>query len=107
MLKSHKKTIKKRNYKNFSAPEFLNYVNDHVANGSFARVLDNNNIGEASALFSGIFGSILNRHAPLKVFQVRNNYTAWISNESKQMIKARDDLRREALDENCPEKYEA
>ena len=67
------KTIKKRNYRNFSVGTFLLEVQEHVANGSFDKVVNSENIHEASALFSGIFGSILNKHAPLKVFQVRNN----------------------------------
>ena len=58
-------------------------------------------------MFSGIFGSILNRHAPLKVFQVRNNYVPWMSEETKKMINARDELRNEAIEENCAEKYQA
>ena len=105
--KTQPKTIKKRNYKNFSASNFLNEVNDHVQNGSFDRVSNINNIEEASALFSGIFGSILNKHAPLKVFQIRNNYVPWISEETKQMQAARDALKEEAIEENCNEKHEA
>ena len=106
-VKTQPKTIKKRNYKNFSIEGFLNDVNANVANKSFDKVLNNQNIDEASALFSGIFGSILNRHAPLKVFQVRNNYSPSISAETKQMTKARDDLRKEAADEDCNEKFDA
>ena len=106
-IKTQPKTIKKRNYKNFILADFLNDVNDHVRNESFDKVLNSRNINEASALFSGIFGSILNKHAPLKVFQVRNNYSPSISNETKQMIKARDELKQESIDENCIEKFEA
>ena len=105
--RSQPKTIKKRNYKNFSTADFLNDVSENVNNGSFNRVLNNQNINEASALFSGIFGSILNKHAPLKVFQVRNNYIPWLSAETKQMILARDELQKEAINEDCNEKYSA
>ena len=106
-VRTQPKTIKKRNYKNFNISNFLNDVNEHVANKRFDRVLNNQNINEASALFSGIFGSILNKHAPLKVYQVRNNYSPWISNETKQMTTARDDLKKESIEENCNEKFEA
>ena len=105
--KTQPKTIKKRNCKNFDIQNFLNEVKEHVENGSFDRVTYNNNIDEASALFSGIFGSILNKHAPLEVFQVRNNYVPWISEETKQMQAARDALKEEAIEENCNEKHEA
>ena len=106
-VKTQPKTIKKRNYKNFNAPEFLKEINELVQNGGFDRVLDNNNVEEASALFSGIFGSVLNKHAPLKVFQVRNNYVPWVSDNTKKMQAARDTLKKEASDENCNEKFEA
>ena len=101
------KTIKKRNYKNFIASDFLSDVNDKVVNDGFEKVMKSDDINEASALFSGIFGSILNLHAPLKVFQVRNNYVPWISKETQQMISARDALKDEAVAENCVEKHEA
>ena len=70
-------------------------------------MLNNENIEEASALFSGMFGSILNKHAPLKVFQVRNNYVPWVSKETKKKQDARDALKKEAAEENCNEKFEA
>ena len=57
-------------------------------------------------MFSGIFGSILNKHAPLKVFQVRNNYSPWLSKETKELIKVRNTLRKEASEESCNVKYE-
>ena len=75
------KTIKKRNYKNFSIKDFLTDVQKHLENGAFDKVTNNENVSEACALFSGIFGSILNKHAPLKVFQVRNNYSPWLSHQ--------------------------
>ena len=37
-IKTHPKTIKKRNYKNFSTANFLNDVNEHVTNHSFDKV---------------------------------------------------------------------
>ena len=106
-LKSQPKTIKKRNYRNFSVTNFLNDINTNVSNGSFDKVINNQSINEASAIFSGVFGSILNRQAPLKVFQVRNNYSPWLPPETMQMINARDELKDEAIKENCPEKYQA
>merc|ERR1711984_60414 len=54
-VRTQPKTIKKRNYKNFSTVNFLTDVREHVENGSFDKVINNDNINEASALFSGIF----------------------------------------------------
>ena len=67
--------------------------------------MNSNNVNEASALFSGIFGSILNKHAPLKIFQIRNNYSPWLSVEIKQLMKERDKLRQEATKEGCSDKH--
>ena len=77
-IRTQPKTIRKRMYKNFSPHNFLLEINSYMQNGKFDIVTSNNNIEEASAIFSGIFGSILNRHAPLKTVQVRSNYVPWI-----------------------------
>ena len=70
------------------------------------KVLNSDNLEEASAIFSGIFGTILNKYAPLKVIQVRNNYAPWISNETKQLQKTRDLLKKESIQEQSNEKFE-
>ena len=77
-LRTQPKTIKKRLYRNFSPPDFLLEVYDTVQNGGFNKVLNSTDIEEASAIFAGIFGTILNKYAPLKVIQVRSNYAPWI-----------------------------
>ena len=105
-VRTQPKTIKKRNYKNFSVGKFLTEVQLHVEKSSFDKVINNDNVNEASALFSGTFGSILNKHAPLKVFQVRNNYSPWLSKETKTLMKERDRLRQEATHEGCSDKHE-
>ena len=63
------KTVKKRNYKNFNAEAFLNDVLNSKQTGAFKKVEESCSPDEAAAIFSGIFGSILNKHAPLKIFQ--------------------------------------
>ena len=106
-VRTQPKTIKKRNYKNFVIGSFLLDVQEHVTNGAFDKVIKSENVHEASALFSGIFGTILNKHAPLKVFQVRNNYSPWLSKETKQLISDRNKLHKEAIEESCSAKYES
>ena len=71
----------------------------------YDKVLKNRNIDEASAIFSGIFGSLLKRHAPLKVVQVRKNYIPWISDETRELQINRDSLKKEAIQENNVEKF--
>ena len=69
-LRIDPKTIKKRNYKKFQPGAFLAQIYET----DFSKVLQCNNPDEAVALFSAIFGSILNRHAPIKTYQTRTNY---------------------------------
>ena len=82
-------------------------VQNSLENGDFSKVTSSNDIEEASAIFGGLFRSILNRHAPLKTVQVRNNYVPWLSMETRHLQVTRDNLKKEAIDENCNEKYEA
>ena len=86
---------------------FLVEINECLRNGGFDRVIYSDNIEEASAIFGGIFGSILNKYAPVKVVQVRHNYVPWISLETKQLQAVRDKLKKEAIKDNCSEKFEA
>ena len=48
---------------------------------------------------------IFNKHALLKVIQVRNNYAPWISAETKNLQKVRDRLKKEAIDEQSESKF--
>ena len=105
-VRTQPKTIRKRLYKNFSPYAFLLEVNSCLENGLFDQVLSNNDIEEASAIFSGLFGSILNRHAPLKTIQVRANYVPCISSEIKHLQAARDTIKKEAIMKNDNEKFE-
>ena len=40
------------------------------------------------------------------MFQVVNNYSPWLSKETKRLIKERNELHKEAIAENCSDKYE-
>ena len=69
-LRQEPKTIKKRNYKNFDTASFLL----EIQATDFSKVKNCDNPDTAAALFSGIFGSVLNKHAPIKIYQTRTNY---------------------------------
>ena len=106
-VRTQPKTIKKRCYRNFDVENFLNDILINVNNGSFRTVLQIQNINEASCVFSGIFRTILNRHAPLKVIQIRNNFCPWISNETKTLIHERDQLHKNAVAKQCNVSFDA
>ena len=98
-IRSQPRFIKKRNYKNFNCVDFLQELRNYITEGGFEKVLESDNADEAAAIFSGMFGTLLNKYAPLKKYQVRNNYSPWLSKETKAMIEARDILKKEAIDE--------
>ena len=106
-LKYQPKTIKKRNYKNFIPAVFLEDVLINLQSGAFQPILDTYNPDVAAALFSDIFGQILNKHAPLKIYQIRNNYVPWISEETKIKMRLRDKFKMEASQHHDIEKLSA
>ena len=73
-IRSQPRFIKKRNYKNFNCGDFLQELRNYITEGGFEKVLQSDNTDEATAIFSGMFGTLLNKYAPLKTYQVRNNY---------------------------------
>ena len=90
--------VKKRSYKYFSKENFLL----EVRNTSFRDILALNNSEEAAKLFSQIFGQILDNHAPVKVFQSRNNYAPWLSDKTKEDIRKRNLLKKNSIYSNDP-----
>ena len=61
------RTIKKRNYKHFVEENFLN----DIKNSNIFEVTKVNDITDAAKQFEETCKTILDKHAPVKVFQVR------------------------------------
>ena len=92
-LKIKPQTIKKRSYKHFKLEEFLSDVHERNINDEITAIDD---IDEAALKFQEIFGSILDKHAPVKVFQIRKHYVPYLSEETKLLMEERDCLKNEA-----------
>ena len=58
----------------------------------------------ASAQFSKIFSSVLNNHAPLKIFQNRKNYAPYLSDTLKQEMSVRNKLKQQSIYSSDPGK---
>jgi hypothetical protein len=101
-VQNQPKTIRKRNYKIFNQTAFLEDILEHSTNGAFNSVIHATDPDIAAAHFSGIFGKILNKHAPLKTYQVRNNYVPWISKATTEKISLRDKLKLQASENGDP-----
>jgi hypothetical protein len=91
--------VKKRSYKKFVEKDFLSEI-EHT---DFQSVLMEEDENEAAKKFSTIFKSVLDKHAPIKVFQTRNNYAPWVSDETKRLMEERNKLKEDSTQSNDPE----
>ena len=85
-LTSPSKVVCKRNYKNFFAYAFL----VDVSSIDWSDVLISFDIDIATAHLSRKFNAVLDVHAPWVKLQQRKYFVPWISNKTKELIKARD-----------------
>ena len=92
-LKIKPQTIRKRSYKHFDIKNFLKDVNESRINAEITAIRD---IDEAALKFEELFGSILDKHAPVKVFQIRKHYVPYLSEETKLLMEERNCLKDEA-----------
>ena len=94
--KSFKQNIrycKKRSYKNFNEEEFLK----EIENISWWDVYASDDVDVAVDVFTSKLTEILDRMAPVKKFQVRTKYAAWLSENTKERIKDRDRAQQAAV----------
>ena len=59
----------------------------------FEEVLKTDVPEEATEAFTRIFSKIIDNHAPIKVFLTRNNYAPWLSEETKALMKERNQFK--------------
>ena len=90
---SKPQTVRKRSYKNFNVGSFLTDIYNSRINES---VLEQDDIEEAAKVFEEMFSKILDAHAPIRTFQMRKNYLAEISAETKLLMAERNALKEEA-----------
>ena len=93
--------IKKRSYKNFEASKFLLAVQQI----SWWRIYNCNDINIAVRILSDELTQILDKMAPIKVFQVRTNYAPWLSSNTKDLMKKRDSAQKKASETNLNEDW--
>ena len=90
------KTTRKRVYKNFNCDSFVEDIRAAKEMGKFNPILENDDIEAAGDTFTKVFSEILDKHAPLKVIQNRKNYQPYLSNEIKEIMSKRDNLKEDA-----------
>ena len=87
------KVTLKRSYKVFKVEEFLKDIENSDINYA---VTAKNDIEEAAFVFEKEFRFILDQHAPIKLFQMRNNYCHFLSDSTKKLIQARNSWKETA-----------
>ena len=95
---SKPQTVRKRNYKEFDVENFLTDIYNSDINSI---VTGAKTIDTAAEAFENIFKSILNTHAPMKVFQMRKNYNPSVTEETRELILNRKALQEEAAKTKC------
>ena len=88
------KIIQKRSYKCFIIENFLNDVHESQLNEKITACDD---LEEAAKIFEEDFRTILDKHAPIKKFQVRKNYLPYVSDETKLLFEERKVLKEESI----------
>ena len=87
------KTVIKRSYKNFEVEKFLTEILNSNINTD---VIACDNVEDAAEIFENSFKSILDKHAPVKIFQMRKHYSPYLSEKTKTLLKERNSLKEEA-----------
>ena len=86
------RTIRKRSYKNFDKTLFL----EELSKVDWLDVLTCPDLDTAVSSFTSKFRYILNKHAPWTQFQQRKGFSPWITQETKDLIKQREDWKSKA-----------
>ena len=90
--KTKPNTVKKRSYKNFLVEDFLTEVMESDINRVVTAC---NDVDAAAEIFEEMFKTILDKHAPVKIFQMRKNYNPYLREETKLLIEERKFLKEE------------
>ena len=100
-IKSSPKYIRKRCYKYFDSDLFI----ARVQQLSWLDVYLSEDADEAVGLFTNKITDMLEDMAPMRTIQVRANYVPWISKETLDLMKERDDLQKLASETKTREDY--
>ena len=104
-LRTCARTTKKRVYKNFDANKFLSDIREAKDKGLCDMMHMTEDIETAADVFTEVFSQVLEKHAPLKIIQNRNNYVPYISKELNVLRSERNFLKEKAAETGHAEDY--
>ena len=100
-IKENIRYCKKRSYKEFNEEAFLKEVEKIRWWG----VYSTNDVDSAVDIFTNKITEILDRMAPVKKFQTRTKYAAWVGKSTKQKMKERDRAHQAAIQSKSVEDW--
>ena len=100
-IKSSPNYIRKRSFKNFDPSDFIHAIQQV----SWLEVYLCTELNQAVKLLSTKITAILDRMAPMKTFQIRNNYCPWLSQLTKDIMLERDRLQKVAAESRNQEDW--
>ena len=84
------RTMRKRSYKTFVEEDFLR----DLRTVDWSEVYQSDDPDTSTEIFTRKFIDVLNLHAPWIVFQQRKHYKPWITENTKELIKNRDNCKK-------------
>ena len=91
------KYIRKRSYKRFDHNTFVKAVQQI----SWLDLYLCDDVDKALEIFTNNITGILDEMAPMRTLQIRTNYAPWLSEETLELIKARDEAHKVAVETKC------
>ena len=86
------RTIRKRSYKAFVKEDFLSQLEQI----DWTPVYSCRDVDLAVDIFTWLFRNVLDQHAPWVVYQLRKSFTPWVTPDTVEMIKKRDETKARA-----------
>ena len=93
--------VKKRSYKTFDSLKFIN----ECRKISWWDLYQCENVNEAVRIFSEKLTKVLDQMAPVKTFQIRSNFSPWLSEATKELMQERNISQRIASETKKPEDW--
>ena len=101
-IRQNIKYCKKRSYKNFDKEKFL----EEVGKISWWEVYSSTDVDIAVDIFTNKLTEILDRMAPIRKFQIRTKYAAWVGEDTKEKMQARNIAQQSAAISGLEEDWE-
>ena len=101
MIKNSTRYVKKRSYKNFDEVKFM----EKIRHTSWWDIYLTTDVNEAVQLFTNKVNCILDEMAPVKTFQTTSKYCPWLSEETREIIKKRNQAQKELSESKTDERF--